>query len=152
MLFLNEVKIFAKTVADLGSTGLEVLVTVSLFAVAYSVGYIMFRIGATGIEPLLKKVFGWVEYKDFIAAGKTNKNAFEKLELLSREYSYARTHITLSAAITVLAGIREVWWLMVSCILCLVLFVLTARRHMKKIKTAVLEYLESCSRENRIAE
>jgi hypothetical protein len=146
LLFLDELKPLVKAVSDLGSTGLEVLVTVSLFALAYEVGYIVFRLGAAFIEPILKKMFGWAD--GFIAAGKTSDKAYQKLEMLSREYGYARTHITLSIALAVLAGIREQWWLMICCILCVGLFLLTARGHMKKIQSAVSEYLTANSNKN----
>lgn len=148
LLFLGEVKTLTKAVTDLGSTGLEVLVTVSLFAVAYEVGYIIFRFGATFIEPLLKKMFGWADYKDFIAAGKTSTSAHDKLDMLSREYGYARTQITLCLTLATLTGVREQWWLMVCCIFCVILFTLTARGHMNRIQTSVAVYLAANSNEN----
>jgi len=141
LLFLDEVKTLAKAVTDLGSTGLEVLVTVSLFAVAYEIGYIIFRLGSAVIEPILKKMFGWADYKDFIAAGKTSEKAYDKLDMLSREYGYARTQITLCIVLAVLTGNREHWWLMICCILCAILFTSTARGHMKKTQVAVTKYL-----------
>jgi hypothetical protein len=141
LLFLDEVKALVQAVTNLGSTGLEVLVTVSLFAIAYEVGYIIFRIGSAVIEPLLKKMFGWAEYSDFIAAGKTSEKAHDKLEMLSREYGYARTQITLFIALAVLTGVRTQWWFMVVCIFCVGLFTLTARGHMKKTQKAVKQYL-----------
>lgn len=141
LLFFNEAKNIAKAVTDLGSTGLEVLVTVSLFAIAYEVGEIIFRFGAIVIEPLLKKMFGWAHYEDFIAAGKTSEKAHDKLDMLSREYAYARTQIALYIMLSILAGIREQWWLMDCCILFILLFTLTSNNHMKKIKMSVIEYL-----------
>ena len=141
LLFHDDVKTLAKAITDLGSAGLEILVTISLFAVAYEIGYIIFRLGATGIEPILKKMFGWADYKDFIAAGKTNEKAHNKLEMLSREYGYARTQIVLFIALSILTGIKMHWWLMVGCLICVVIFVLTARGHMKKIQSAVKQYL-----------
>jgi hypothetical protein len=152
LLFLNEVKTLVKAVTDLGSTGLEVLVTVSLFAVAYEVGYIVFRLGAAVIEPILKKMFGWAEYKDFIAAGKTSDKAHDKLEMLSREYGYARTQITLCIVLALLTGICQHWWLMVCCILCVVLFMLSARGHMKKTQSAVSQYLAASDNKSEEAE
>jgi len=140
LLFFNEIRALADMVTELGNTGLEVLVTVSLFAVTYKVGYIIFRVGAIIVEPILKKMFGWADYKDFIAAGKTSETAYEKLEMLSREYGYARTQITLCVTIVVLAIIRGEWWLIVCGVLCAVLFVFTAHGYMKKIQTAVPEY------------
>ena len=135
LLFLDEVKTLVHSITNLGSTGLEILV-----------GYIIFRLGSAAIEPLLKKMFGWVEYSDFIAAGKTSEKAHDKLEMLSREYGYARTQITLFIALTVLTGVRTQWWFMFVCILCVGLFTLTARGHMKKTQKAVKQYLRaSCS-------
>ena len=141
LLFLDEVKTLVQSITNLGSTGLEILVTVSLFAIAYEVGYIIFRLGSAAIEPLLKKMFGWVEYSDFIAAGKTSEKAHDKLEMLSREYGYARTQITLFIALAVLTGVRTQWWFMFIFILCVGLFTLTARGHMKKTQKAVKQYL-----------
>jgi hypothetical protein len=149
LLFLEKVKTFAQAVTNLGSMGLEVLVTVSLFAVAYEIGYIVFRLGSVAIEPILRKMFGWVEYSNFIAAGKTSEKAFEKLEMLSREYSYARTQITLFIALAVLTGIRRHWWFMVICIACLVLFTITARDHMIKTQKAVKQYLTASRSESK---
>jgi hypothetical protein len=140
-LFLDEVKALAQAVTNLGSTGLDVLVTVSLFAIAYEIGYIIFRFGATAIEPLLKKLFGWAEYSDFIAAGKTSVNAHDKLEMLSREYGLARTQITLFITLATLSVVRMQWWLLGVCVACLILFMLTVRDHMKKTQDAVKQYL-----------
>ena len=140
-LFLDDIKSPVKAITELGSTGLEVLVTISLFAVAYEIGYIIFRFGAIGIEPILKKAFGWADYKDFVAAGKTSEKAHKKLETLSREYSYARTQIVLFVILSVLAGTKMHWWLVVGCLLCVAVFTLTACGYMKKIQTAVTQYL-----------
>jgi len=148
LLFLDKVKTLVQAVTNLGSTGLEVLITVSLFAIAYEVGYIIFRLGSAVIEPLLKKMFGWAEYSDFIAAGKTSEKSHDKLEMLSREYGYARTQTTLFITLSVLTGIRTQWWLMVVCILCVGLFTLTAREHMKKTQKAVKQYLPASSGES----
>lgn len=150
MLFLDEVKMFVKAITNLGSTGLEVLVTVSLFAIAYEIGYIIFRLGSAAIEPILKKLFGWAEYSNFIAAGKTSEKAFEKLEMLSREYGYARTQITLFIALAVLTGIRAHWWIMGICIVCVGLFTLTARGHMKRTQKAVKQYLPASGGESEV--
>ncbi len=141
LLFLDKVKTLVQVITNLGSTGLEILVTVSLFAIAYEVGYIIFRLGSAVIEPLLKMMFGWTEYSDFIAAGKTSEKAHDKLEMLSREYGYARTQITLFVALSVLTGIRANWWIMGICIVCVGLFTLTARGHMKRTQKAVKQYL-----------
>ena len=140
LLFFGEIRNYAKAVADLGSAGLEVLVTVSLFAVAYEVGYITFRFGAIFIEPLLKRLFGWTNYNDFIAAEKTSNTANDKLDMLSREYSYARTQISLFITIAVLTAISKHCWLSIFSILCVILFICSAGRHMKKIQTAVAEF------------
>ena len=148
LLFLNEVKELTKLITGLGSAGLEVLVTVSLFAIAYEFGYIVFRLGSAIIEPLLKIMFGWANYNDFIAAGKTSAKAYDKLEMISREYGYARTQITLFITLALLAGIRTQWWIMGICIACLVLFIVTARGHMKRIQKAVNQYLDAENNES----
>ena len=151
MLFLDKIKDFTEQIAQLGSAGLEVLVTVALIAIAYEVGYVIFRLGASIIEPILKKMFGWAEYSDFIAAGKVSTEAHDKLEMLSREYGFARTQImlfiTLSALIGVNALITKIvaqWILCVFCVACVVLFVLTARSYMIKIQEAVKHYILYC--------
>jgi len=143
LLFHNEVKVLVNAVADFGSTGLEVLVTVSLFAIAYEVGYIIFRLGAVIIEPVLKKMFGWADYNDFIAAGKTSEKAYDKLDMLSREYGYARTQIALFFLLAILTGVCKHWWIMTICILCVILFIISVRGHMKKTQSAVSKYLAS---------
>lgn len=150
LLFLDETKVFVDSVTALGSTGLEVLITVSCFAIAYEVGYFIFRLGAVGIEPILKKLFGWTDYKEFIAAGKTGEKAYKKLDMLSQEYGYSRTQITLFIALAVLTGVKTHWWIMGVCIFFVILFVLTARGHMIKIQTAVVQYLAVNNIENKV--
>ena len=140
LLFFYEMLPLIAAVSGLGSAGLEILLTVSLFAIAYEVGYIIFRLGAIAIEPILKKMFGWVDYKDFVAASKTSDQAHEKLDMLSREYGYVRTQITLFIALVLLSGVREHWWIMAACVFCVVLFLLSGRGHMKKIQIAVTQY------------
>jgi len=141
LLFIDETKTLVASITTLGSTGLEVLITVSCFAIAYEVGYIIFRLGVVAIEPVLMKLFGWTDYKNYTAAGKTSENAHNKLEMFSREYGHARTQITLFIVLAILASIRINWWVMVGCILCVVLFVLSTRGHMIKIQAAVEQYL-----------
>jgi hypothetical protein len=151
LLFLNEVKALVVKITEIGSAGLEVLVTVSLFAIAYEVGYIIFRIGSALIEPILKKAFRWAEYSEFIKAGKTSEKAHDKLEMLSREYGFARTQITLFIALAVLTGIRAQWWIMVGCIVCVGLFVWTARGHIIRTHKVVKQYLTANSNESQVA-
>lgn len=146
LLFLDEVKTLVVKITDIGSAGLEVLVTVSLFAISYEVGYIIFLLGSVAIEPILKKLFGWTE--DFIKAGKTSDKAHDKLEMLSREYGFARTQIVLFVTLAVLTGIRTQWWLMEISIAVIVLFVLAARSHMKRIQKVVNQYLATSNAEN----
>jgi hypothetical protein len=141
MLFLEEVKKIVNSIASIDNLGFEILITVACFAIAYEVGYIIFRIGAIIVEPILIKLFGWAKYEDFIAAGKTSEKAYNKLKMLSTEYGYARTRITLFIVLSVLTGVQMYWWIMAICIICLVLFTLTARGHMKKIQKAVNVYL-----------
>ena len=137
-LFTDEIRDFVIRISDFGSAGLEVLLTVASLAIAYEVGYIIFRLGAVIIEPLLKKVFGWTDYSKFVAAQKAGAKS---LEMLSREYGYARTRITLFIMIMVISGIRSCWILTGLCLLCVVLFALTAREHIKKTIITVNRYL-----------
>jgi hypothetical protein len=141
LLFLDEVKKLVTSIGSVNNLGFEILITVACFAIAYEVGYILFRLGAVTIEPLLKKMFGWTEYSDFIKASVTSDNAHNKLKMLSHEYAYTRTRITLFVVLSVLTGIQTQWWFMIGSILCVILFTLTARGHMKKIQTAVKQYL-----------
>jgi hypothetical protein len=155
LLFLGEVKGIATQITQLGSAGLEVLVTVALFAIAYEVGYIMFRLGAVAVEPVLKKAFGWVDYNDFITAEKKSEKAHDKLEMLSREYGFARTQIMLFVTLIVLTIVKifiakspiTMVWTMV-CIGCGVLFTITTRGHMKRIQKAVTRYLAPSTAES----
>jgi len=137
-LFLDKIKDLAINITTLGSTSLEVLLTVASFAIAYEVGYIIFRLGAAIIEPILKKMFGWREYSEFVAARKAGA---ESLDTLSREYGYARTHITLFVALVLIAAIRAQWMMMSICLIFVILFTLTARGHIKKIIATVDRYL-----------
>jgi hypothetical protein len=114
---------------------------VSLFAVAYEIGYILFRLGSMIIQPMLEIMFGQTEYTDFIAAENTSEKAHTKLETLSREYVYARTQITLFIALVALTAIQSQWWIMCVCIMCVSLFIMSARGYMKRIKKAVTQYL-----------
>ncbi|MDR0696328.1 MAG: hypothetical protein LBF68_02115 [Christensenellaceae bacterium] len=151
LLFLDEVKTLVDKVTNIGSAGLEVLITVSLFAIAYEVGYIMFRLGSAIVEPILKKTFGWADYNDFIKAGKSSDKAHDKLETLSREYAFARTQVMLFIALAVLTGIRMQWWFMGICVAVAVLFVCTARGHMKRTQKAVTQYLTAPTTETKVA-
>jgi len=148
LLFLDNVKELVIKITDIGSAGLEVLVTVSLFAIAYEVGYIVFRLGSVAVEPILKKMFGWVDYNDFIKAGKTSEKAHEKLEMLSREYGFAVTQIMLFIALAVLTGVQTQWWFMGISIAVVVLFGATARGHMNRTKKAVAQYLAPSTSES----
>lgn len=148
LLFLDEVKALVARVAGIGSAGLEVVITVSLFAIAYEAGYIIFRLGSLLIEPILKKLFGWAEYGDFIKAGKTGGKAYDKLEMYSREYGFARTQIMLFIILTALTAIQAQWWLAAIGVVSIGLFVLTARGHMKRLRQAVSLYLAPSNAES----
>jgi len=140
LLFLDKVKEIVTTLSGVGSTGLEVLVSVSCFAIAYEVGYIIFRFGAIAVEPLLKRLFGWTPYEQFIAAQKAGAKS---LDTLSREYAYARTQITLFLALAIATGISEHWGLLGVSIGCVLLFALTARGHIKKIAVTTMKYTKA---------
>ena len=150
LLFIDETKTLVASITTLDSAGFEVLITASCFAIAYEVGDVIFRLGKEVAEPILQKMFDWAPYKDFIAAGKTSEKAHDKLDMLSREYGYARTQIALFSMLAILAGIRTHWWIMGGCILCVGLFVLTARGHMEKIQTAVKQYLATNNNANEV--
>jgi hypothetical protein len=137
-LFLDYINSIVTQMATINSAGFEILLTLSALAIAYEVGYIIFRLGAIVIEPILKKVFGWTNHEDFVAAQKAGAKS---LEMLSREYGYARTQITLFISLVIVSAFRAKWWFLVICVILIVLFMLTVRGHMKKISTTVNEYL-----------
>lgn len=139
LLFLREIESIITMLSGIGSAGLEVLMSISCFAIAYEVGYVLFRFGAIAIEPLLKKIFGWTSYEQFVAAQKAGAKS---LAMLSREYAYARTHIALFIALAIATGISKHWYLMSATIICVLLFAITARGHMKKIAATVKKYNE----------
>ena len=139
LLFPDKVRSVTLTLLEAGSAGLEVLVLICCFAIAYEVGYIIFRFGAVVVEPLLKKLFGWTPYEQFVAAQKAGAKS---LNMLSREYAYSRTQITLFIALAGATGISKHWGLLFISIICAILFVLTARGHMKKIAITVKKYAE----------
>lgn len=139
LLFLDKVKDLASTLLDIGSAGLEVIVSIACFAIAYEVGYIVFRFGAIAIEPLLKMLFGWTPYDQFVAAQKAGAKS---LSMLSREYAYARTHIALFFILAIATGISKQWCFFGISIACILLFSFTARGHMKKIATTTKKFTE----------
>jgi len=141
LLFLDEVKEIVVSIAAIDNLGFEILITVACFALAYEVGYIIYRLGGVIIKPILKAMFGEATQENIYAAGKISVNAYDKLNTLSREYGYARTRITLFAVIAILTGTQQYWWVMAGCLFCVVLFTLTARGHMKKTQIAVKQYL-----------
>lgn len=137
--FPEKVRSLAIIFLDAGSTGLEVLVLISCLAIAYEIGYIIFRFGAIAVEPLLKKLFGWTSYDRFVAAQKCGAKS---LSTLSREYAYTRTQITLFVALAGVFALSKRWVFMVISVLCVLLFVLSARGHIKKIAVTVKEFSE----------
>ena len=138
LLFIDETKTAVDSIATLNSTGFEVLITASCFAIAYEAGYIIFRLGAIVIEPLLKKMFGWTEYGNVVEARKAG--AEKSIDRLSREYAYTRTRITLFILLFLVTGVRACWIFSGICVLCVVVFVLTAGGHLSKIITTVEKY------------
>jgi len=144
-LFFDEVKGLVIKITALESAGLEVLLAIASLAIAYESGYIIFRLGALFIEPLLKKMFGWVDYGRFVAAQKAGAKS---LEMYSREYGFARTHCTLFIALAIITGMRTHWVLMVLCMLCVVLFTLTTREHINRTIVTVNHYLATSSGKN----
>lgn len=136
-IFLIEMQEYIKSVIKIGSTGLETLLTIACFAIAYEVGYVIFRLGAVLIEPIAKRIFKFVPYTDFISAQKV----YPKLEDLSREYGYARTRIALFSLISIVALIKLNWLLFGISIAFVLLFIVTLGTHTKKIRETVEKYL-----------
>ena len=138
LLFIDKIKVIVNSISELSNTGLEILIIISSIGIAYEVGYIIFRLGAILIEPILKKMFDLAPYERFVAAKKAG--AEQSLDMLSREYGYTRTRITLFILLSATTGLNSHWMLMVVCILCVVLFTLTVRGHIQKILTTVETY------------
>jgi hypothetical protein len=61
--------------------------------------------------------------------------------MLSREYGYTRTQITLFILLSIITGLKTHWILLGVCVFCVVLFSLTAHEKKKKIITTVNKYL-----------
>jgi len=137
--FFDDVAEMVARIAALDNVGFEILLTVASLAVAYEIGYIIFRLGAAIIEPLLKKMFGWATYEKYVEARKAGAKS---LDMLSREYGYSRTHISLFLALAILMGLQKHWILMGVCIVFVLLFVLSARSYIKKTIDTVNVYLQ----------
>ena len=142
-LFIDEIQVlFRAVLSPDDSIGFEVLVTVSCLAIAYEAGYIIFRLGAVLLDSALRKLFGGRDYLLFVAAKKAGATS---LDMLSREYAYARTHIVLFILLAIVMGVSKHWLLFLVCISCITLFTLTARGHTKKIAVTIDKYLtEEC--------
>jgi len=137
-LFFDIVSGWIATISGVESFGFEFLLTLAALAVAYEVGYIIFRIGAIIVEPILKKLFGWEPYEKFVEAKKAGAKS---LDMLSQEYGYARTHISLFFLLLILVGIQKHWILLCICVMCFVIFTLAARSFIKKIIKTINVYL-----------
>jgi hypothetical protein len=138
LLFIDEAKAFIDYISAFDSTGFEVLITISCIAIVYEVGYIIFRLGEESVERIFKITPNWTKYERFVAAQKAGATS---LEMLSREYGYARTHIILFFILLIIALTKLCWILFGICIFCIILFSLTALGHIKKTKDTVNIYL-----------
>ena len=106
------------------------------FVIAYELGYIVFRIGGVVIEPLLimtKIVPFNKDYQRFSSL----KKEYPDLEMLSREYAFARTQGTLFLIFTIAMPFYNNWqtcwrWMLLMGF-CSLLFYATMQKHSKKI-------------------
>ena len=132
-LFWDQLQDVAILIPNFDATGVQVIITIVFIAVAYEVGYIIFRIGGVLLEPLIKKLDKRLSYSDFANAEKVNT----RLTVLSREYGFARTQLMLFLLLAVLSGIKLSMWLLLTCLICIAVFILTVRSHTIKINTIV---------------
>ena len=131
---------------DIGNTGLEVIIILSLLAVAYQVGYVLFRLGAVVVGPILKLARldqRTGAYADFNEARK--KSQF--LETLSREYASARTQIATFVVLMIISLATLQWIIASISLLVVAVFVLTARTHSMKINDVIKRHIEKREKE-----
>jgi len=125
-------------VLNIGNIGLETIIVLSFLALTYEVGYILFRIGATVVEPILKatKLVEFGSYADFNDCRK--ENPF--LDTLSREYAAARTQIATFLILMITALVMFQWLIFGLSLVIITIFILTARTHSKKINDVVKKF------------
>ena len=132
-MFWNDIQPFIKSIVSADSGGIEIIITISIVAIAYEVGYLIFRIGAIVIEPFFKEIDGRLPYPDFVVSC----NKYPILADLSREYGYSRTRVILFAIIGVLSAFKAELLLSFICVVCILVFIITMKSHTKKINDIV---------------
>ena len=85
LLYWSKIQEYIAAAFNDYGVGFEVFITLALIAIAYEVGYVIFRVGGTLLEPIIKKWDKRLPYTDFVAAEKE----YGKLTELSREYGFA---------------------------------------------------------------
>jgi len=120
--------------------GYFALLSIIPFVVVYEIGYIIFRLGGTVVEKILKakikikgKEYSLVYFDDEYGKFNDKRKDNPFLSVLSREYAFARTQATLFVAIfSILIWFGEIGYAFISLLLAIV-FVWTARKHSKNI-------------------
>lgn len=110
----------------------ETIITISMLAVIYEIGYIINRLGSVIIEPILKctKAIPFDnDYKKF----NDRKKDFPILSILSREYAVSRTSLTLFLFTTILGFTHKQIQLAFIFFVLSFIFLLSCRKHASKI-------------------
>ena len=123
------------------TTGPEVVFTLSIFAVTYELGLIINRIGSVIFEPLLKKS-KLINFNNDYAKFNLAKERFPIMETLSREYALSRTGISLFIILAVIACLSNNYKLLIIFMLITIIYLLSCRKHSKKIIYLINEYEE----------
>lgn len=121
----------SEIVQNLGA-GSEIVVTTAVFAAAYELGLIINRLGSVVIEDLLKR-WNWIPFNNNYTLFNEAKKSYPIMTTLSREYALSRTGIALFLSLMVLALIAAKWFVTFSCLLIIVVYYLSCRKHARKI-------------------
>jgi sterol desaturase/sphingolipid hydroxylase (fatty acid hydroxylase superfamily) len=117
--------------------GYIVILSILAIFILYEIGYVIFRIGGTVVEYILKKTkaIKMGNYSKFNERKRTDEN----LAMLSREYAFARTQFTAIFILAIFTLFR-LWWLGLIGLALSSIFIFTMIKHSKKIN-AVVEYV-----------
>jgi hypothetical protein len=136
-LFWTDVKDAIESILLVNSIGVEAIASLAVIAIAYEIGYIVFRLGAIAIEPIIRLLDNRRTHDNFAAA----QNKYPVLGVLSREYAYARTRIMLFFIIAILSVMKTQWLLLCVCLICVVIMIITLYSHNKKINNLVARFI-----------
>jgi len=120
-----------ESIVGIGSVFM-MIISAFLFAIAYEVGYLVFRIGGTIIEFLIVKFKIVYFYNDYEQLNKSRKDN-PALYMLSREYAFARTQATEFLIFMIVIPFYYQFTYMFIFLVLAIICLLTARKHSKKI-------------------